>query len=153
MAANLNRDQPIIVGVDGSEGAAHALDWALREAVMRSVPVHVVHVWSPPEPISAIGSVLAPIDPEPYERAAKEMLERAINEAITRVAPRTAPSVVPVVIRGYPPKVLLDAAHGAQLLVLGSRGLGGVRELLIGSVSHTCAQRSPIPVVVVPKRA
>ena len=153
MAANVNQGPPIIVGVDGSEGAAHALDWALREAAVRRVPLHVIHAWSPPEPISAIGSVLAPIEAEPYERQAKEMLERTIDGAVTRAGSSAAPVIVPVLTRGYPPKVLLDATSGPQLLVVGSRGLGGLRELLLGSVSHTCSQRSPIPVVVVPTRA
>jgi nucleotide-binding universal stress UspA family protein len=152
MAATVNQDHPIIVGVDGSEGAAHALDWALQEAVVRRAPLHVLLAWSPPEPISAIGSVLAPVEPEPYEQQAKELLERLIDEALERAGSGAAPVVVPVLTRGYPPKVLLDATEGAQLLVVGSRGLGGLRELLLGSVSHTCAQRSTIPVVVVPAR-
>jgi nucleotide-binding universal stress UspA family protein len=152
MAATVNQDRPIVVGVDGSEGAAHALDWALREAVVRHAPLHVILAWSPPEPISAIGSVLAPIEPEPYERQAKEVLERVIDDAVGRAGPGAAPVIVPLLTRGYPPKVLLDATDGAQLLVVGSRGLGGLRELLMGSVSHTCAQRSTIPVVVVPAR-
>ena len=50
---------------------------------------------------------------------------------------------------GNAAEVLTDAAAGAELLVVGSRGLGGFRELLLGSVSHQCAQRASCPVVIV----
>jgi nucleotide-binding universal stress UspA family protein len=150
MEARIDHGQPIVVGIDGSDGAAHALDWALHEAMLRGVALRVVHAWSPPEPITAIGSVLAPMEVEPYQQAAKELLERAVDAALERAGAGAAPPVVPVLTRGYAPKVLLDASEDAQLLVLGTRGLGGLRELILGSVSHTCAHRAQVPLVIVP---
>jgi len=50
--------------------------------------------------------------------------------------------------RGVPAQVLVEEATDAELLVVGSRGLGGLRELLLGSVSHQCVQHAPCPVVV-----
>jgi nucleotide-binding universal stress UspA family protein len=63
-----------------------------------------------------------------------------------------APSapIVTRVVQGHPAQVLLDAARGADLLVVGSRGHGTLAGMLLGSVSQHCVQHSPCPVVVVP---
>ena len=58
-----------------------------------------------------------------------------------------------VVREGAAGAVLVAAAQGAAVLVVGSRGMGGFRELLLGSVSHACVHHAPCPVVVVPHTA
>lgn len=141
----------IVVGVDGSSGGNHALRWALDEASVRGSSLSAIHAWDTPMPISAIGSIIAPADPELYETEAKSILDEAVGGAATQNP--TSVTIEPSAVRGYPPKVLLHALDHADLLVLGSRGRGGFRGLLLGSVGQHCAQHANRPVAIVSKDA
>jgi nucleotide-binding universal stress UspA family protein len=138
----------IVVGVDGSEGALLALRFALAEARLRGAQVRAVSAWHVPA-LAYEGAFAAP-DTRLREDVAAEMrraLERAI-EAAADVAPEV--TVDTVVREGPPPTVLLDEAADADLLVVGSRGLGGFRGLLLGSVGQQCAHHASCPLVIVP---
>ena len=93
------------------------------------------------------------MDPDEIEKASHEMLE----DAVARVAAETANSprsVGLVASEGGPAQVLLEAAVGADLLVVGSRGRAAIRTIVAGSVAQGCARHGPCPVVVVrPKPA
>ena len=138
----------VIVGIDGSEAATHALEWALAEARLHATTLEVIHVWAPPVPISALGARLNPIDPALYEHAANATLEEARRVLPTR-DPETAVHVDHHLIRGHAATVLLERSKEAGLLVVGSRGRGGFVGLLVGSVSQHCAEHATRPVAVI----
>lgn len=136
----------IVVGVDGSEGASAALEFAAREAALRGARLRIVGAWEIPPAVLA--SVVA--GREFYE-GFKENAVAIVREAVARVA-ELQPSVEceARVVEGQAGNVLLDEAHGAELLVVGNRGHGGFRGLLLGSVSRQVVQHARSPVVVVP---
>jgi nucleotide-binding universal stress UspA family protein len=133
----------IVVGVDGSEGAARALRWAVEEGAVRRWPVTAVLSWTyldqrHPE----IGTPFAADYDEGHAAAALDVyLERALGTG--------AGDVRRLVVNDMAAPALLDAAEGAELLVVGARGLGGFKGLLVGSVSRVCVDRAPCPVAVV----
>jgi nucleotide-binding universal stress UspA family protein len=138
----------IVVGVDGSDSSRRALRFALGEARLRDSTVRMVGVWH--VPVAAYGGAMGPPDPglvnelEPQTRRALEhVLEDAGDDA-------AGLEVETVVREGSPVGVLLEEARDADLLVVGSRGLGGFRGLLLGSVGQQCSHHSPCPVVIVP---
>lgn len=128
----------IVVGVDGSESAQAALGWAAEEARVRNWTLEVVHVQF------ARGAFLD-LYPD-LERA-----EEGVLEAAARRAGELAPGVEVVATLLDPPaaSALLRASEGADMLVVGSRGLGGFRGLALGSVSNECIHRAPCPIVVI----
>jgi nucleotide-binding universal stress UspA family protein len=138
----------ILVGVDGSSGSARALEWAIelaRALQAKIVAVHVAELLTP----SALGLGLAPIDlPDDW---AGELRERFENEW---TAPLKSAGVAyqTVFASGAPAPALMAIAHEQHpdLIVTGSRGLGGFGELLLGSVSHQLVMHAQIPVVVIP---
>ncbi len=80
----------------------------------------------------------------------RENAEKTLADAISvAVDPGSGVPVRPLAIEGNPAQVLLDAARGADLLVVGSRGHGGFAEALLGSVSQHCVQHASCPVVVI----
>jgi nucleotide-binding universal stress UspA family protein len=134
----------ITVGMDGSEGASAALHWAAAEARLRGARLRVVHAWS--IPTMAYGYV-PPISLEDdLGRAAAEGLDKWLGNAAAELE---GVEVERLTCEGNAAEVITDAAADAELLVVGSRGLGGFRELLLGSVSHQCTQRASCPVVIV----
>jgi nucleotide-binding universal stress UspA family protein len=139
--------QKIVVGVDGSETSKLATRWAALEARLRGAKLELVTAWE--IPATTFGYGLAAISDDLIQgivNGAKENLAAALEEV------RTAAGEVEVettVVEGQAARVLLDASKDADLLVIGSRGLGGFRELLLGSVSQQCAHYSPCPVVIV----
>jgi nucleotide-binding universal stress UspA family protein len=142
----------IVVGVDGSEQARPALAWALEEARLRSWAVTAVHAYTiPPVLLSPGPGPLAPPvapDAELLERsgeAAERVLERELDDADTQGV-----DVERRVVSGPAAEALLQAGRDADLLVVGTRGLGGFKGLLLGSVSHQVTNHAPCPVVVVP---
>lgn len=136
----------IVVGVDGSPGAQAALEWAVREAELRGAVVCAVNAWHPPYSGDPTGmSPLIGESVEVFERAARTELEAAVA-AVTTTLPEPIERRVGV---GAAAPLLLDAAKGASLLVVGTRGRGGFAGLLLGSVSQQVAHHSPCPVVIV----
>lgn len=136
----------IVAGVDGSESSRAALAWAVRQAALTGAAVDAVHAWH--EPASyAYGygySMALPMpDVEKFER---QVLDEAIAEAAD-LAPRV--EIRPVLVQDNAARALLDAAKGADLLVVGSRGHGGFAEALLGSVGQHCVHHAECPVVVI----
>lgn len=140
-------ENTVVVGIDGSGSGHHALRWAIEEARLRDARLRVVHIWSPPSPISGTGSIIAPIDPSDFEQWAKQLLADEVADAFAQTAPWA--KTESVLMRGYAPIALLDHAKHADLLVVGSRGRGGFKGLLLGSVSQHCAAHAVSPVAVV----
>ena len=132
----------IVVGIDGSESSERALDWAVTEAARRDAPLHLVTAWMFP---MAPGYAFTATVPQVREAAA-EACERAGDE-VRRRAPQLRVSTQTV--QQTPGPALVAASEGADLLVVGSRGLGGFEGLVMGSVSQYCARHASCSVVVV----
>ena len=137
----------IVVGIDGSPGSARALEFALAEGRLRGAVVEAVFVWHVPAAVYG-GGGLAPavIDTEDLEEGAKAQLDEILDRADA-----DGVEVERAVREGQPAEVLVEEAERADLLVVGSRGLGGFRGLLLGSVGQQCAHHARCPVVIVPK--
>ena len=136
----------IVVGVDGSKCSHSALRFALEEARIRKAKLRVVVVWH--VPLAAYGAGWAPPPPrltEDSEAAAKEVLDEALRLA----KEGDGVEIEPLVREGQPADVLVEASAEAEMLVVGSRGRGGFRELLLGSVSQQCAHHARCPVTIV----
>lgn len=137
----------IIVGVDGSKGSELAFRWALREAATHGAILEVVAVHPYPEVVGVPGAQYPVERTEDVEVRARQ----ALDELCERVAgPESGVEVIPVVLVGNVADRLLASASHADLLVVGARGLGGFRGLLLGSVSQQCVQHATCATVVVP---
>ena len=149
----------IVVGVDGSAGAAKAFESAVAEAALREAALHVVHAWMVPlidvipEPWVIGAPNVGASDEEVYEHlaaAARKVLDESLGRAR---ALEPGLEIVGELTEMRAASALIAAAGDAELLVVGSRGRGGFRGLLLGSVSAQCVHHSPCPVVVVPNSA
>ncbi|MFE9028364.1 universal stress protein [Streptomyces iakyrus] len=136
-------DQPVIVGVDGSESSLQAVDWAADEAALREVPLHVVYasLWERYE------QAVFPSDPGPSEQMLTDVLVVAAAKRARQRVPGT--EVTTEVVPAAPIPVLCRAARKSSVLVIGSRGRGGAAELLLGSVGLAVAGRADGTVIVV----
>ena len=140
----------VVVGLDGSEASQLAFAEAVRQAQWRDGAVRAVHVY--PYPVSTPYQMTV-IDPEVYRRAATEWMARELDSLEERYEGRFPVEVDSTVAAGHSGVVLVDAARDADVLVLGSRGLGGFRGLLLGSVTTYCVHHLSCPVLVVPAPA
>jgi nucleotide-binding universal stress UspA family protein len=125
--------------VDGSASSQQALRWAARQARLTGEELHAVSVWD--YPTGAL--VLEDVD---WFGNASKTLDDAVTASLH---PDEADRVQRSVLRGYPAQELLDAASEADLLVVGSRGRGGMVGMLLGSVSQNVVTNARCPVVVV----
>jgi nucleotide-binding universal stress UspA family protein len=134
----------IVVGIDGSAPADEALRWAADEASRWNGALEVVHAWLPPYPLNPQELF---DDEDPYEGAAR----RALTESVARLrAERTDDlEIREVLVFDHSARALIEASRGADLLVVGSRGRGGFKGLLLGSVSLQCVHHASCAVVVV----
>ena len=139
----------IVIGLDGSLHARHALDWAMREAALRRVPLTVLAV-NPAMASPWTGTPLA----APNASAIEDTMESAVREAIAKSASDLGdtqpPSVTVTVFSGFPAQALIEASRSADLVVIGSRGAGGFERLMLGSVSSQVVHHTACPVVIVP---
>ena len=131
----------IVVGVDGSDSSLAALGWALEEARLRSGQVHVVTAWHYPVIGDAAGKAE---DHEAFGEDARRVHAEAVRQASV-----AGVGVTGEVTEGHPSEVLLKAAAGADLLVVGSRGHGGFAGMRLGSVSGHAVHHAHCPVLVV----
>lgn len=136
----------IVVGMDDSPGANRALEWAYAEARLRAASVHVVSAYDEPLALGAAGLSSPEVVLDLREALAGDA-EHVVAEA--RASAPEGIEVTGEAIHGPAGSVLVAAAEGADLLVVGSRGRGGFRSLLLGSVSQHCATRAGGVVVVV----
>jgi nucleotide-binding universal stress UspA family protein len=139
----------IVVGVDGSEGASAALRFALEEAKLRGSSLKVVSAWHIPAGAYESGYVAVPVDGSDFEAFARAGLEKSLADAD---AGSSGVEISQVVREGQAADVLVEESREAELLVVGSRGLGGFRGLLLGSVGLQSAHYAGCPVVIIPHR-
>lgn len=135
----------IVVGVDGSETANRALEWAVDEARRRNAVVEAVLAWH--EPFAGY-AYMGELDLGEFSAEAETVLDKAVA-----AVDATGVTVERKVINGGPAQVLVEEARGAALLVVGSRGRGGFSGLLLGSVSQQAAHHAPCPIVIIPPAA
>jgi len=129
----------ILAGYDGSPGSEQALDWALWEAQARAIPLTVCHAWPPVPGGDRTASGLA-------GRTGEHVLAEGLQRA--RAAAPSA-EVRSLVEQGTAAHVLCEHSHDAFMVVVGSRGRGGLAGLLLGSVSLQVASYAAVPVTVV----
>jgi nucleotide-binding universal stress UspA family protein len=138
-------NRPVVAGVDGSPASLVAAEQAAQAASRRSRPLHLVHGYLHP---LGYGVPLNPYDlgvPEPTAQA-QEMLERTAAELAGR---RPGLTVDVRQVAGGPAAALIEESRRADLVVVGSRGVGGFADLLLGSVSSQVARHAHCPVLVV----
>lgn len=135
----------VVVGVDGSESALHAVRWAAQEAARHNALLRLVHV-----------CYLAPVrhpkqiaPPPEYHGALIEQGRHWLTEAV-EAARRTVPdiSIITDLHSGLVADELINESKTARLMVLGSRGLGGFSSLLVGSIAVALSAHGHCPVVV-----
>lgn len=127
---------PVIAAVDGSTHSYDALDWAAREAAGRGLPLMIVHV----------RLLTRRTGQDAQQREAEELLAqsvRRVNETVAGLSPTT---LAPL---DFPSAALVSLSRDASLVVVGSRGLGGFRSLMLGSNSLATASMAKCPVVVI----
>ncbi|MFE4411243.1 universal stress protein [Streptomyces sp. NPDC093064] len=133
----------ITVGLDGSPESRAAAEWATREAQLRGLPVKLLQVWEPvPEPM-ALAQLLGA---DTHQHWTERVLREAAEELRSR---HPDVEVTTEHVTGKPAEALARAARDAELLVLGSRGLGGIRGFLVGSVGLAAVASTERPVVLV----
>jgi nucleotide-binding universal stress UspA family protein len=137
--------RPIVVGVDGSSESEAALRFAADEAKLRGAPLRIVCAWQPSASASLGEAFAATPDAfETAERRAQDVVRAALEHLQHESLEMEA-----VIEEGGPGAVLVEQAANAEVLVVGSRGLGATRRLVLGSVSHHVAQHANCPVVIV----
>ncbi|MDH6223848.1 MULTISPECIES: universal stress protein [Streptomyces] len=140
--------RPITVGLDGSPQSVAAADWAAREALSRDLPLRLVNasVWQTPVFAPATGTGV----PVPSAEVRREYARSLLDEARAHLAERHPGLRIDAdELAGEPVTALLEAGRDAELLVLGSRGLGRVAGFLLGSVSLAVLAAGERPVVLV----
>lgn len=141
----------IVVGVDGSQSAKAALRWAVQQGQLTGAAVRAIQVLRPASGYTRDSGV-----PKSLQELRDET-QRALDDVVAEIAPterdQTAGKVITEVVSNRQNNVagvLADYGRHADLLVVGSRGLGGFNGLMLGSVSQQLVQHAPCPVVVIP---
>ncbi|MFE3454738.1 universal stress protein [Nonomuraea sp. NPDC059194] len=134
----------IVAGIDTSPRAAPVLEFAFAEAALRGADLRAVHVWSRYDKHGGF----QPIPDDVGEDEKNEV--RQLKETLAGWCGRYPDvTVIEEVVRGHPVDALRDAARGADLLVVGSRGRGELAGLVLGSVSHSLLHHAPGPLAVI----
>lgn len=136
----------VVVGVDGSPDARAAAEWAVREAIAHDGRLLVVHAWSLPAITGGAGAMSA----YPFE-AVEISAQQLLDDEATHIRELAPDLELEIRLQyGSPIEVLLELDTGQDLIVVGSRGVGRVVGLLLGSVSQAVVTRASCPVLVVP---
>lgn len=144
----MSRFHSVLVPVDFSEHAGVALDLAIELARAGEGTIHLLHAYEVP-----LGTI------PPYGVAVPESLLSQVRDAAARRLEKAAHKVAAAgvrcethVVHGPAADVILEAAreHGTDLVVMGTRGLTGLKHVLLGSVAERTVRQAPCPVLVVP---
>lgn len=130
----------VVVGVDGSETSRHALRFAAAEAAAHGTALEVVHCWN------FLDQPGDTFDPGYGEDKARANASAIVDEVLGADRPA---DLVLTLVNDHPSPALVQAGEGALMIVVGARGLGGFKGMLVGSVSQHVVQHAPCPVLVV----
>ena len=139
--------KPLVAAADGSDESLQAIEWAAREAVLRSAPLRIVAAASRPPRLL---DLLAQPDSDYVVGLIREESDRALAAAAARaaeVAPGLQVDTVP--LAGPPAQAVTESGSGASMLVLGAHGTGALGSIALGSVSWYAAAHASCPVVIV----
>ncbi|HEX4687344.1 MAG TPA: universal stress protein [Nocardioides sp.] len=138
----------IVVGVDGSSGAAAALSFALTEGSKRGCTVEVVTAW--------LGSSQLEGTPESDDLAdGRARVHHMQGDVVARCLEERedVPDILRVVVHDYAGRVLVARADKASMVIVGSGSPSSASHQVLGSVAEYCVRHSPVPVVIVPAPA
>ncbi|HEU5161023.1 MAG TPA: universal stress protein [Streptosporangiaceae bacterium] len=138
----MSEPRPVLVGYDGSPASKGALRWAVEEAELRGLPLTICHAWHWPYPFR-------PPDPSTFD-SVWGMAAGVVDDGV-RYARELSDGLVVRrrLLKGAAPAMLLEAARGASVVVIGSRGHGGFEGLSVGSTAVQVPAHATCPVVVV----
>ena len=137
----------ILVGVDGSDNSMRALEWAAKEAAFRNTSLTVlaihqaVHGWT--------GSLSFGDDDAQVQKLA-QAAKAETDKVLAGLGDSRPESVTVRAVHGYPAEELINAGADADMIVLGSRGVGGWSAQLIGSVASKVSHHATVPVLIIP---
>lgn len=135
----------IVVGIDGSPHSRRALRWAVEEAALRGARVEAIMTWHEPY-LDGTWALPVSVDLDGLEKSYRTLLDEIVDGTDARAL---SEPIERILIRGGAAGCLLDAATGADMVVVGSRGHGGFMGLILGSVSHQVASHATCPVVII----
>ena len=138
----------IIVGVDGSGHSQRALEWAMKEAAIRHAPLTILTVH--PAIVGYFGGVVttaADLELTEQTQAAVKVEADRVLAALSGPHPE---SVTVKAVHGFPVEELVSASKDADIVVLGSRGMGGFSRMLMGSTAGLVVQHAYCPVLIIP---
>jgi nucleotide-binding universal stress UspA family protein len=137
----------VYVGIDGSDHSQIALNWAMREAGYRHQPLTIIAVQE--VPITGWGGAIVMREDLELRDKVRQAAQEAADKAVAELGTAGPSSVTVQAFVGVPATQLIDASKDADLLVVGSRGVGGFTRLTVGSTSSQVAQHAHCPVVIV----
>jgi nucleotide-binding universal stress UspA family protein len=147
MTSDGSGQELVVVGVDGSPASVAALSWAARYASATGARVRALLAWHYP---GAVGGPPMEKAPEAIHAETENQMQSTLDEAFVKAFPDGRPAGVEAsAVYGHPAATLIEASAEADLLVVGNRGHGAFREMIVGSVSLHCVTGAACPVVVV----
>jgi nucleotide-binding universal stress UspA family protein len=133
----------VVVGIDGSQSAIRAAEWAIDEAVSREVPLHLIHVAHDQVEPATITSI-------DNERVELEYADTALSMASAAVARVEKPvTVETAILRGDPAATLIAESYDADMVCVGSAGIGRLARELLGSTAASLAKAARCPVAII----
>jgi nucleotide-binding universal stress UspA family protein len=145
----------ILVTLDGSKSADRALDFALDLATKYSAEVVLISVFDAPSvSLLAPGIVFAPTSTAKYLEELRSFHEKVLSEALKKAKRLAGLKVSKKLLQGRAVDKIVETAKegGFDLIVIGSRGLGGIKGFVLGSISDRVADEAPCPVLIVKER-
>jgi nucleotide-binding universal stress UspA family protein len=145
----MSEPRPVVVGIDGSPSSLAALDYAAALAARRKAPLELVHGYQ--LPMYSYDIIGLPLPAEATEDHVREQVQDVLRDLVWRMR-HEHPELAGVrftQIDASPATVLIEQSRSAEAVVVGSRGIGGFSELLLGSVSAQVAAHAHGPVIVV----
>jgi nucleotide-binding universal stress UspA family protein len=141
----------IMVALDGSEDAAHALDVAADMAQRYGAELVLFHAFAHYALRPDIELLVEDSVRDVFRKAGREAAQEILDQAQARVAPRDLAALRCVAVEGEPASAIVAAAGQQQvgLIVMGTRGLSGLQELVLGSVAHKVTVLAACPVMIV----
>ncbi|HMD24549.1 MAG TPA: universal stress protein [Streptosporangiaceae bacterium] len=138
----------IIVGVDGSGHSQRALEWAMKEAGMRHAPLTVLTVH--PAIVGYFGGVVTAAGDLELTEQTQGAVKVEADRVLAGLDGPHPESVTVKAVHGFPVEEIINASKDADIVVLGSRGVGGFSRMLMGSTAGQVVQHAHCPVLIVP---